>query len=66
MKNRPVLIIFDNLLYVLKLLTLPGTTKQKLQIWAENRQKVTKLSNQLQATNGLRKSRFLARLKEKV
>ena len=34
---------------------------KKLQIWSENRQKVTKLSKQLQATNGLEISLFLAK-----
>ena len=38
-----------------------GNEAEKLQIWAKYRQKVTKLSNQLQATNGLKNPLFLAR-----
>ena len=38
-----------------------GNELKNLQIWSENRQKVTKLSKQLQATNGLKSPRFLAK-----
>ena len=38
-----------------------GNEAEKLQIWAKYKQKVTKLSNHLQATNGLKNPLFLAR-----
>ena len=45
----------DHLYYILNLLTLSGTTKQKSSYMAKCRQKFTIFCDHLEATHGLRK-----------
>ena len=53
--------LVNHLLYVLNLLKLPKQRARQLQIWSENRLKVTNFPYRFQATNGLEKPCFLAR-----